>query len=331
MTSPPTVSVVIPSYRRLDRLAPLVARYLEQGADEIVVVLDGPHEGWRSALAGVIESPRLRVVELAENRGLALARIAGLEAAGGDVILLTDDDVIPGHGLVDRHRAFHAAGGDRVLLGSMPVGLARRWHRDDAASRLYARDYERQMRVWRGGDSAVVLGSLWGGNVSLPRDLYLRAEASRPSVRLEYNEDLDLGLRLLRLGAEAAFDESAAATHEHRRSFDGFLAESVSRGRALADLERRWGEIPPQLLPLVRIPPGYRATAARVQRRIAARDAPGALESGLRAGYRLMGLARRASAQEAILRLLRRGLVMRGYRLASAEHPSPTAAEQPAG
>ncbi|WP_165314436.1 glycosyltransferase [Agromyces protaetiae] len=321
----PTVSVVIPSYRRLERVPPLVAAYLAQGADEVVVVLDGPHPGWRTALADVASEASV-VIELPENRGLALARIAGLEAASGDVVLAVDDDVEPGDGLVERHRAFHAGGGDRVLLGYMPVSLPVRRGRDDAPAFVYARDYERQAAVWRSADasspespvspesSSLVLGSLWGGNFSLPRDLYLRAEALAPSIRLDYNEDLDLGIRLERLGATARFDPLARAAHHQVRDLAGFRREAVQRGAAVADLERRWGTRPPQLVPVVTIPASYHGALARGQRRIAASDRPELVERTAVAVYRVAGVLHVWRLQDGVVRFLRRGLAMRGYR-----------------
>lgn len=317
-SSAPTIAAVIPSYHRLDRLASLVDAYLGQGADEVVVVLDGPHPGWRSALGARADDPRVRVSELARNEGLALARIAGLEASRADVVLAVDDDVEPGAGFVERHRAFHADAGERVLLGYMPVALPARRARDEAPTYLYARDYEVQAGVWRRSDSPTILRSLWGGTVSLPRALYVRAEALKPSQRLEYNEDLDLGLRLLALGAEAVFDESARAAHHHSRGLAGYMRECTSRGAAISDLEDRWGERPAQLAPLVVIPAGYSRPLARVQREIAGHDRGGVVQGLVVLTYRVAGLLRVWKLQDGIARLLRRALAMRGYRLARA-------------
>lgn len=307
-----TLTVVIPSYRRLDRLNDLAERYLDQGADEVVIVLDGPHPGWESALP---EREGVLVRELPENRGLALARIAGLEASSGEIVLAVDDDVEPGPGLVDRHRRFHT-GGDTVLQGYMPVTVPHPRGRDQAPTYLYARDYETQVDGWRRGDSSTILNSLWGGNVSLPRDLYLRAEQVKPSERLEYNEDLDLGIRLLRLDATASFDEQARSSHHHSRGLDAYLRECFARGGAVADLEKRWGERPAQLTPTVTIPAGYNPVLGWAQRRIAARDSDGLVQSAVIAVYRLSGIMQNWRLQDASARLLRRALIMRGYRLA---------------
>jgi len=311
----PTLSVVIPSFRRLDRLPGLIEAYVEQGADQIVVILDGPHPGWPDAIGPLASMPGVTISELTSNRGLALARIAGLEAATESVVFVTDDDVVPQHGLLARHRGFHRTLEDRVLVGYMPVDLPRVRGRDDAPSFLYARDYEKQVENWRRADSRALLSSLWGGNFSLPRATYLRAEAHLPSQRLEYNEDLDLGLRLIEIGVEARFDKAAAGMHQHHRGFDGFVRECEVRGAAAADLEARWGALPPQLRPLISIPPEYGRMPAWVQRTIAARDDPGALEFGLRAGYRLFGALHLWRAQDAIARLLRRALAIRGHRM----------------
>ncbi|MCS5735608.1 glycosyltransferase family 2 protein [Herbiconiux daphne] len=316
---PPTLSVVIPSYHRVDRLPALISAYLAQDADEVVVVLDGPHPGWAAVLDD--HDPRVRVVELPQNVGLAVARIGGLRASTGDVVLAVDDDVEPQAGFVEAHRAFHAAGGDRVLQGFMPVALPARRGRDAAPTYLYARDYLRQVQAWRSGDSRTVLRSLWGGTLSLPRSLYERAEALKPSIRIEYNEDLDLGLRLEKLGATAHFDEHARAAHHHDRGLDAYRRECVARGHAIADLERRWGERPAQLTPIIVIPRSYNRVLAWVQRRIAGRDEPGALEALLAGVYRVAGGIRVWKVQDGIARMLRRALAMRGYRIATESAP----------
>ncbi len=323
MTSPPSessrpLSVVIPSYGRVERLPPLIDEYLRQGADQVVVVLDGPHPNWQSALAHRREEQRVTVRELPHNVGLARARIEGLRACRGDIVVAVDDDVEPSDGFLAAHRAFHEQGGDRVLLGYMPVALPKRRGADDAPTYLYAKDYERQASVWRQADSATILGSLWGGTVSLPRELYLRAEQLMPSVRLEYNEDLDLGLRLRQLGAEAVFDERALAAHHHGRNLKSYLRESFVRGVAISDLEGRWGVRPAQLNPLVEIPTGYSSVLRALRLSIARRDNGGLTQWAIIVLYRCAGAIRAFSLQDGLARLLRGALAMRGYRVAVA-------------
>jgi glycosyltransferase involved in cell wall biosynthesis len=309
----------MPSRNRLERLPALIRNYLDQGADEIIVVLDGPHPGWHESLSEQAAEARVQIDELPSNRGLALARTAGLERASMDVVIIADDDVVPLPGMVDRHRSFHASHVDHALLGYMPVDLPEHRGRDQAATYVYAKDYANQVEIWRSAEPSTLLDSFWGGNASLPASLYRRAEAYKPSQRLNYNEDLDLGIRLGLIGAGAGFDERAKGLHQHSRDFASFLRECVVRGEAVADLEARWQKLPYQLTELVQIPDGQRAIAASVQRRIGARDTAGLLEGVAIAAYRVAGIAKLWPVQDAIARLLRRGLAIRGYRIARAK------------
>lgn len=315
--SEPRISVVIPSRNRIERLQPVVEEYVRQGADEIVVVLDGVHPGWETQLAALRRHPSVVIDELPVNRGIALARTEGLARSTCEVILTADDDVFPGPHLIDRHREFHRTHPRSALLGYMPVSLPERRGIDQAATFIYARDYLNQVEEWRGGTSETLLASFWGGNASVSRDAYIDAEEFKPTERLEYNEDLDLGLRLGQIGVSAHFDELAQGAHLHSRSLKAFTKECVVRGRAVRDLEKRWPELPLQLTDLVVVPPDHPRVVAAVQRRIGARDTPGLLEAALRAAYFTAGAVRAWAVQDAIARLLRRGLAIRGYRLAS--------------
>jgi glycosyltransferase involved in cell wall biosynthesis len=311
----PTISVVVPSLDRLERISPLVAHYLEQGADEIVVVLDGPHPGWLDILDQTVGLPGVIVRELPANGGLALARVAGLGFATMDVVLLADDDVVPGPDLIARHKEFHAAHPGEAMLGYMPVELPPRRSRDQAPTFVYARDYENQVAEWRTASSLDLLESFWGGNSSVPRELYLRAEAYLPSQRLNYNEDLDLGLRLKAIGATARFNEAARSSHRHSRDFASFRRECIVRGQAVSDMKSRWPSLPGRMTELVEIPADHHGAVAGIQGRIGALDEPGILEALIVLAYRVTGLTRQWKIQDALARLIRRGLAIRGYRL----------------
>ena len=303
------VSVVIPSYRRLDQLPRLLGRYSELGADEIVVILDGPHTG-SEALAEAWASDRIRIVELAENIGLALARIEGLNQATGDIILIVDDDVLPVSNIVAQHREKHQSGPfGLVQIGYMPVALPRKRRRDQAPTYLYAREYEAATRTWESQPEKLLSG-LWNGNVSLRRELYQNAERARASIRLDYNEDLDLGLRLDALDSVADFDRTIVARHLHSRTFDAFVRESRARGEAVVEIESRWGKAPPQLLDLVRPAAGGASLLTLMLSRIPPR--PVIVIS--RFAYHCAGAVHAWGAQDLVCRLLRRVLAQRAYR-----------------
>lgn len=261
----PRLSVVMPSYRRPDLLATVVPAYLAQRPDELLVVLDGPQPESADLLAelgaalvpvtgpatvagpgadgGAAAGPPpagvLRVVELPANRGPAAARAAGVAAATGDVVLISDDDILPLPGMLARHRAFHRDRPRAVLAGYLPVELPRPG-RGQVAARLYAADYERAARRWERAP-ARVLDGLWGGNVSLPRDLYLAAAAAATDAPAGYFEDMELGLRLRALGATGHFDRAAAGRHLYTKRDADLVAEAARRGAAARAMRQRWG------------------------------------------------------------------------------------------
>ncbi len=89
----PLVSVVIPTHRRPLLVKRAVQSALAQTISclEVIVVIDGPDETTREALAA-IDDPRLSVIELPTNRGCSAARNAGVAAAQARWVAHLDDD-----------------------------------------------------------------------------------------------------------------------------------------------------------------------------------------------------------------------------------------------
>jgi glycosyltransferase involved in cell wall biosynthesis len=87
------VSVVIPTRNRPQLVQRAVRCALDQTYPnlEVVVVVDGPDPKTIEALE-TLQEPRLRVVALADNVGLAEARNTGVRASLGEWIAFLDDD-----------------------------------------------------------------------------------------------------------------------------------------------------------------------------------------------------------------------------------------------
>lgn len=103
----PTISVVLPSYRREGVLVATVRSVLAQrgSGDEVIVVDQTPdHEpGTQAALEELSQRDGLRWVRKA-TPGICEAMNVGALVARGDILLFLDDDVVPTEGLLEAHR-----------------------------------------------------------------------------------------------------------------------------------------------------------------------------------------------------------------------------------
>ena len=234
------VSVVVPTFNRKDMLPSVIAPLLRDPATlEVVVVVDGCHDGSYELLERyAIDDPRVRPV-WQDNAGEAAARAAGVEAARGTIVLILDDDVVACEGLVSGHASFHRASDRSVVLGYMPTVLPAKRQPGEAATYLYARDYEQACRAYE-RDARQVLLRFWAGNCSMRRDDALRVgmRGSRRDARLGYHADRQFGYDCLAEGLRGSFSRSLRATHCYQRSVDklrGEIRRQVHARRVLAE------------------------------------------------------------------------------------------------
>jgi glycosyltransferase involved in cell wall biosynthesis len=236
----PTVSVVIATRNRCARLRetlePLLA---DPAADEVLVVADGCCDGSTEMLRSLeARHERLRLVPTA-HRGRAAARQLGIETATGEVVVMLDDDVIAGPGLVAGHARAHAAEDELVMVGYMPVRLPGRRRPGDASTFLYAANYEGSCQACD-RDPSLVLRSMWGGNVSLCRRDALRVGMD---TSFTHHEDRDFGLRCLKAGLRGRFDRSLRADHVHRRTLASLRRCARGQGAGRVEIHRVHGDV----------------------------------------------------------------------------------------
>jgi hypothetical protein len=169
------------------------------------------------------------------HRGHLGALEAGVRRASGEVVVLLDDDVLPGEGYATAHRNRHAARRGLVVMGAMPVRPPD--GRPDIATTFYAREYDAHCDALASGERPVLDG-LWMGNVSLRRADCLRIGLASSRFDGRYFEDRELGFRLADAGLEGVFDPSIAAVHLHRRTDGAFLRDARRQGAGQALLHR---------------------------------------------------------------------------------------------
>jgi glycosyltransferase involved in cell wall biosynthesis len=247
----PTVSVVIPTHKRRERLPELLDALAGEEAAEIVVVVNASRDGSLELLEErACEDGRLRPA-FVEEPGQTRALQAGVELANGEVVLMMDDDVLAEPGLVAGHARRHAERDNLVVVGYMPVARPPRRRRGEYPLDLYARAYERVCGEYEADPEAVLRG-LWAGNVSMRRDDCLRVGLRADEGVFEgygYHEDRDLGLRCAAAGLTGVFDRSLRARHLYEKTPEAFLRAATSSGTTRAAVHAqhgdRVGELPP--------------------------------------------------------------------------------------
>lgn len=235
----PTVSVVIPTYKRMELLPSVLPPLLADPATtEIIVVDDGGDDGSFEYVAGLAaQDPRLKPLRI-DNSGQTAAQTAGCEIAVGDVVFLLDDDVIPGPGLVSGHARHHAEAQGIVVLGYMPIELSDRRTSASFSTLLYAQEYERAVQCYL-DDPGSILRGLWMGNLSLRRKDVWRIGLYNPSfgsIADYYHVDRDFGLRCLKGGLTGVYDRGLRGRHVHTRSLTSFLRSARAQGAGLVGL-----------------------------------------------------------------------------------------------
>jgi GT2 family glycosyltransferase len=222
-------SVVIPSHGRAGRLRRILEPLVDDPAtQEVIVVADRDERVAPAVRALGLERVRVVPADAGNENG---ARQVGVEAAGAEVVVLIDDDVLALPGLVSRHLAHDHR--RHIVLGYMPVDPTRLTGVGRFPARVYERAYQTQTGAWEREPNRI-LSRFWAGNFSARRDDLIDIGLQNPDYRGMYFADYDLGLRLDHAGFTAAFDRTAQALHLYDRDVEGFIRDSRRQGAVLA-------------------------------------------------------------------------------------------------
>jgi GT2 family glycosyltransferase len=226
----PNISVIVPTYNRLQRLKHVLVGLEQQSYPldrfEVVIVSDGATDGTDQYLQ-TITTPLRLVAVTQPNCGVAAARNRGVEQASGDLLLFVDDDVVPAPHLIGEHLRSHALyDGNVVVLGPMlspPNVRLQPWVHWEQSCLL--EQYE-AMRLDRWQPTA---RQFYTGNASLARRHVI--DAGGFDLRFRRAEDVELAYRLADRGLRFVFNSNAIGYHYAERSFAAWAAASYAYGR----------------------------------------------------------------------------------------------------
>jgi len=233
-SSPPWVSVVVPTYRRPADLARCVDSILatEYPLLEVIVVDNGPQEPDTAVLVAERYAADHRVHYVSERTsGASRARNLGVRVARGEIVAFADDDVV-----VDRHwlaaltHALIAHPDVACVTGLViPAALDTPVHLWFEQFGGFNRGY--RQRVFdlgdRRGDTLLypyTAGALGGlGNSAFRRSVLRQPDAFDvtlgPGTPAFGAEDQDAFVALLRAGGRVLYEPTALVRHRHRDDY----------------------------------------------------------------------------------------------------------------
>jgi GT2 family glycosyltransferase len=246
--TPPTFSVIVPTYQRADSLErclqALGAQTLERDRFEVIVVDDGSAERPRAVVQRAASAFEVRLIEQA-NAGPASARNAGANAARGAYVVFTDDDCRPDAGwlraldvMTARYPGCAVGGRVENALGD---GLF------STASQLLIEFLYDYYNVDETGGRFFITS-----NLALPTQSFREIGGFDTSFPLAAGEDRDLCDRWREAGLRMVYCDDAVVHHAHSLTMRSFCRQHFNYGRGAFHLHRaraRRGEGPLRVEP----------------------------------------------------------------------------------
>jgi glycosyltransferase involved in cell wall biosynthesis len=237
MTDTLEISVVVPTYNRLDTLRyvipSLVAQDLRADAFEVIVADSNSNDGTAEYLAEKAHtSPNIRHLP-GPYTGRASARNAGIAAARARLVLFTDADIIASPDLLSRHLARHAKGPGRAVIGceiqvdSYEAYLRKR---NNAELRDPLHPATRKHLTWL---------YFMTGNCSVRRADLDRVGRFDEAFTGYGHEDLELGYRLQHAGVSIEYAAEAVNYHWHPVPFEQQQGRMELAGRSTVRFFRK--------------------------------------------------------------------------------------------
>jgi glycosyltransferase involved in cell wall biosynthesis len=214
----PRITVVVPTYNRPASLTRCLQHLAAQEADEaieILVVDDGSDNAGLVAEA-VARVPSARLIRQ-PRMGPAAARNAGVRAAAGSLICLTDDDCEPGRAWV-AHLARALQDGEDVVAGLTKNGGAD--NRMALASQLLLEHFAEQSAVPFATSNNI------GATARLLRDIPFDESYSDAG-----GEDRDWCQRLAARGYRIAHEPRAMVIHHQPMTIRRYVSQHARYGR----------------------------------------------------------------------------------------------------
>jgi GT2 family glycosyltransferase len=259
MSKPFEASVVVPTYQRresLRRLLDVLTQQTLPASDfEVVVAVDGSTDGTREMLEELRPPYALCTAWHTPNRGRAAACNAGIRQSRGVVVVILDDDMEPVPGFLEGHLRAHAGQERLGVVGAVPIAYD---ETSPGVVRYIGAKFNQHLRKLAEPGTRIECRDFFSGNFSIRRSHLLAAGLFDESFTIYGNEDVDLGLRLGRMGVELVFSADALALQHYEKSAGALANDQIAKGRTAVLLASKH----PQALPRLKLTAFHRKSRA---------------------------------------------------------------------
>lgn len=222
------VSVVIPTYNRLDTLKLVLNSLLFQDYNsdlyEVLVCDSLSTDGTKQHIEG-LNNEKIRYL-LSDVKTRSVARNTGIRYARGDIILFTDADIIADKSLIREHVRQHILQRNIAVVGceiqADTLAEIEKVMKDPSSRRTLHPDKRKKV------------GWLYflTGNASVRRADLVKAGGFDQNFTGYGHEDIELGYRLYKCGIDILYNYKAVNYHLHPVGFDEQCAKMRQAGGA---------------------------------------------------------------------------------------------------
>ncbi len=237
----PSVSVVIPTYRRpeaLTRCLEALAQQTYPAQDfEVIVVDDGSGNPPHEAVAHVSSQLTVSLITR-ENGGPGAARNTGVAAARGTWVAFTDDDCLPEPSWLAELLRAEMMHSNALVGGRVENALTNNAFAE--ASQLLTS----WLVTWYSHPDRYARLTFTTNNMLFARELFERIDGFNTTSLADTAEDRDLCDRWRAQGWPLVRAPGAVVRHAHRMSLGGFVAQHHNYGRGAVYFHKAGGRVP---------------------------------------------------------------------------------------
>jgi GT2 family glycosyltransferase len=239
----PTVSFIVPTYRRPDVLQPtlraLLAVDYPPDRCEVIVVDDGSGDRTGSVVAELQKTTRSSLVYASQpNSGASTARNHGARLATGEILIFVDDDIVVEPSHVHDHLTTRTAHGDALVNGhwEFPTDFA-----DVLAASPFGR-FRLEVERWvkdripktHLDDGCESPSAVTACNLGIRRELFWELGGFDETFPYAGYEDQEFSYRAVEAGCLLVYDQRIRLLHNDQRLTFAQFCQRQQRGAGTA-------------------------------------------------------------------------------------------------